>query len=241
MNDQTYARLYDTYAAAKSAVNALEAAGFSDNQISIVSSQHEGDSHSTTAVETAAGTGASIGTIVGGGAGLLAGLGALAIPGVGPVVAAGWLVAALTGTGAGAAAGGLLGSLTHAGVAENDAHVYAEGVKRGGTLVTVRADANRIARAKDIMNAHGPVDHAARASEYRAGGWTGYAPNGTPGNPPGTMASRATDDMLGTNVSGARSENGHHNPPGTAASRALDDVAGTNVSGARPENETYRR
>ena len=241
MNDQTYARLYDTYADATGAVNALEAAGFSDDHISIVSSQHEGNSYSTSEAQTGAGTGASIGTIVGGGAGLLAGLGALAIPGVGPVVAAGWLVAALTGAGAGAAAGGLLGSLTHAGVAENDAHVYAEGVKRGGTLVTVRADANRIARAKDIMNAHGPVDHAARASEYRAGGWTGYAPNGTPGNPPGTMASRATDDMLGTNVSGARSENGHHNPPGTAASRALDDVAGTNVSGARPENETYRR
>jgi len=241
MNDQTYSRLYDTYAAATSAVHALEAAGFSNDHISVVSSQAESVVHSETSEGSGAGAGASIGTIVGGGAGLLAGLGALAIPGVGPVVAAGWLVAALTGAGAGAAAGGLLGSLTSAGVSEDDAHVYAEGVKRGGTLVSVRCDSSRMARAKEIMNSHGPVDDAARASEYRAAGWTGYAPNGTVHNPPGTMASRATDDALGTNVSGARPGNERHNPPGTAATRAMDDVAGTNVSGARPENETYRR
>jgi len=207
MNDQTYARLYDTYGAASSAVNALEAAGFSDQHVSIVSSQNNDNAGSDITGESSAGTGASIGTIVGGGAGLLAGLGALAIPGVGPLVAAGWLVAALTGAGAGAAAGGLLGSLVSAGVDEDEAHVYAEGVKRGGTLVSVRADATRIARAKEIMNAHDPVDHNARASEYRANGWTGYATDGTPTNPPGTMASRATDDVLGTNVSGARPEN----------------------------------
>ena len=123
MNDQTYARLYDTYTDAAKAVNALEADGFSDHDISVVSSQNEGNAAVTTTDETGVGTGASIGTIVGGGAGLLAGLGALAIPGVGPVVAAGWLVATLTGAGAGAAAGGLLGSFTNAGVAESDAHV----------------------------------------------------------------------------------------------------------------------
>ena len=241
MSDQTYTRLYDTYDSATGAVRALEAAGFSSDHISIVRSRHDGDDRSEATGETAAGTGASIGTIIGGGAGLLAGLGTLAIPGVGPLVAAGWLVAALTGAGAGAAAGGLLGSLTSAGVDEAEAHVYAEGVNRGGTLVSIRADAGRMARAKEIMNAHGPVDHAMRAKEYRADGWTGYSPNGTPGNPPGTMASRATDDVLGTNVSHARPENDRSNPPGTKATRAMDDVAGTNVSGARPENQTYRR
>jgi len=240
MTDQTYARLYDTYASATNAVHALEAAGFSEDHISVVSSQHE-NADADPATGSAAGTGASIGTIVGGGAGLLAGLGALAIPGVGPLVAAGWLVAALTGAGAGAAAGGLLGSLTSAGVSEDEAHVYAEGVKRGGTLVTVRAEATQIARAKAIMNAHGPVDHTARAGEYRADGWTGYGTDGTSANPSGTMASRGTDDVLGTNISGARPENERHNPPGTAASRAFDDAADTNVSGARPENATYRR
>src|SRR5205085_5078419 len=99
-----------------------------------------------------AGTGAGIGAGIGGAAGLLAGLGLLAIPGVGPVVAAGWLVAtaagAATGAVVGGAAGGLVGSLTGAGVPENDAHFYAEGVRRGGTLVTARVDDARASAAR---------------------------------------------------------------------------------------------
>lgn len=232
MTEQTYARLYDTYSAATDAVRALEAAGFSDENISVVSRDRSDGAHSTTD-ENAAGTGATVGTLVGGGAGLLAGIGMLAIPGIGPLVAAGWMVAALTGAGAGAAAGGLLGSLVGSGVDEKDAHVYAEGVSRGGTLVTVRADTARMARAHEIMDGFGPVDSNLRATEYRADGWTGYAPES---NPPGTALGRATDDALGTNVSGARPGNEAHNPPGTAAGRAFDDAAGTNVSGARPQN-----
>ena len=128
---RTVAHLYDTYDHAQSVVTALESAGFSHDNVSIVANQGVADTYNssttattgtlasdvTTAPEaaTGAGTGASIGTIIGGGAGLLAGIGALAIPGIGPIVAAGWLVAALTGAGAGAAAGGLLGSLTGAG------------------------------------------------------------------------------------------------------------------------------
>jgi len=124
-------------------VHALEAAGVPHNDISLMS----GDKDRTigtnvagdTAKATGAGTGATVGTVLGGDAGLLAGLGSLAIPGVGPVVAAGGLIATLTGAGVGAAAGSLLGSLTGAGVDEADAKGYAEHVGRGGTLVTVRA------------------------------------------------------------------------------------------------------
>ncbi len=162
---RTVAHLYDTYETATRVVNELEAAGFSHDNVSIVANQGT-TGHGTTATTTSgttdttapveattgAGTGASIGTILGGGAGLLAGIGALAIPGVGPVIAAGWLVATLTGAGAGAAAGGLLGSLTGAGVSDEHAHVYAEGVRRGSTLVTVRADDARAAEAESIMN-----------------------------------------------------------------------------------------
>ena len=83
-----------------------------------------------------AGKGAGIGAAVGGVGGLLTGLGLMAIPGVGPVVAAGWLAAtaagAVTGAAVGGAAGGIIGGLTDAGVSEDDAHVYAEGVRRGG-------------------------------------------------------------------------------------------------------------
>ncbi len=127
---------------------------------------------------TGAGTGASIGTILGGGAGLLAGIGALAIPGVGPVVAAGWLIATLTGAGVGAAAGGVVGSLTGAGVPEGDAHVYAEGVRRGSTLVTVRADDVRSEEVRTIMTRHGGhVDTNSRGEEYRSAGWSRFDEN----------------------------------------------------------------
>jgi len=88
-----------------------------------------------------------------------AGLGSLAIPGVGPIVAAGWLIATLTGAGVGAAAGGLLGSLTGAGVDEADAKGYADHVGRGGTLVTVRASDQDAAQVEHILE-HGGAQAA---------------------------------------------------------------------------------
>ncbi len=180
---RTVAHLFDSYETAQSTVSELERAGFSHDDVSLVANQGSTTASNTAPVTTdppaaaaaGTGTGASIGTILGGGAGLLAGIGALAIPGVGPVIAAGWLVATLTGAGAGAAAGGLLGSLTGAGVSEDHAHVYAEGVRRGSTLVTVRADDSRAAEAETIMLRHGPVDIAERGSSYRAAGdWSNF-------------------------------------------------------------------
>ncbi len=180
---RTVAHLYDSYSTAEAVVSELEAAGFSHDNVSIVANQGTASATNTgsmttadvapgataPAAETGAGVGASLGTLVGGGAGLLAGIGALAIPGVGPVIAAGWLIATLTGAGAGAAAGGLLGSLTGAGVPEEHAHVYAEGVRRGSTLVTVRADDARATEAEAIMGRHGPVDLDQRGQAYRSG------------------------------------------------------------------------
>jgi heat induced stress protein YflT len=305
MATRTIARMFDSYADASAAVRELEAAGFSHDDVSLIANRGDDATDGTTTTTEAesdagsgAGTGATIGTLIGGGAGLLAGLGALAIPGVGPIVAAGWLVAALTGAGVGAAAGGLLGGLTGAGLSEEHANVYAEGVRRGGNLVTVRADETRATEAERILMRHNPVDVEARAGEYRAGGWSRYdenapmttpasglgtaagvgtttaagqmgtrtrvypatdaavgAPDGTPGNPPGTMASRGLDQAAGTNVSGAYPGNEGRggtgggltgtdapdgtpgNPPGTKLSRGIDEVAGTNISGAHPENE----
>ena len=151
---------YDSYDHAVRAVNALEAAGVPHDDISLVSGDKNRDVGTTVAgdaaehTHTGAGTGASFGTALGGGAGLLAGLGALAIPGIGPVVAAGWLIATLTGAGIGAATGGLLGSLTGAGVSETDAHAYAEHVGQGGTLLTVRASDAMAAQVEHILE-HG--------------------------------------------------------------------------------------
>src|SRR5476649_2973897 len=123
---KTVSALFDTYSEASSAVNALEASGVPHSDISIVANNSE-NWHKESNAGTGAGAGAGAGAAVGGVGGLLTGLGIMAIPGVGPVVAAGWLVAtavgAVAGAAVGGAAGGLVGSLTRAGVNENHAHV----------------------------------------------------------------------------------------------------------------------
>ena len=121
-----------------------------------------------------AGTGAVTGGVVGGAAGLVASLLGLAIPGIGPIIAAGPIVATLTGVGVGAVAGGLIGGLTDMGVSGRDAEHYAEAVRRGGALVTVHADASRAERAAGIMRAHGAIDIERRAGQWRERGWTGF-------------------------------------------------------------------
>src|SRR3954467_10632150 len=191
MTTRTLTALYDRYEDATTAVTKLEAAGVPHADISLVSNKSDastdGDGHTAEHAATGTGAGATLGTVLGGGAGLLAGLGLMAIPGVGPVVAAGWLVATLTGAGIGAAAGGLAGSLAGAGVSETDAHAYGEGVRRGGTLVTVRIAEARTVPASavtEILERHGPVDLDEKASAWRAEGWT--APN------PGTGAAGST-------------------------------------------------
>ena len=185
----TVTGFFDTYDAASAAVNALEASGVSHSDISIVANNTD-DRHAAVRDSNAAedaGKGAGVGAAVGGLGGLLAGLGMMAIPGVGPVVAAGWLVATAVGAGAGAAvggaAGGLIGSMTAAGVPERDAHVYAEGVRRGGTLVTARVDDARASDAKAILQSHRAIDPTIRGEAYRSTGWTGFdeaAPAYTP-------------------------------------------------------------
>jgi hypothetical protein len=104
----------------------------------------------------------------------------LAIPGIGPIVAAGPLAAALAGAGVGAVAGGLIGGLTGAGVSEEDANYYAESVRRGGALVTVRADDARADEAARIMRTHGAVDIERRADQWRSEGWTRHDPSASP-------------------------------------------------------------
>ncbi len=223
MTTRTQTRLFDTHAHAVDAVRDLEAAGFSPDEVSIMSNNTPGApadaSHGATIADASTEVGASLGTVLGGGVGLLAGLGVLAIPGVGPIVAAGWLVALLTGAGAGAAAGGLIGSFAEAGVDAKEAEVFAEGVRRGGTIVTIRAEEVRSTQAATVLARHASVDIGAREAEYRAAGWTGYHDDGR------TLVEGRRDGRPG-------------NPSGTMAGRGLEHGAGTNISGARPENET---
>ena len=180
---KTVSALFDTYAAASSAVSALEASGIAHSDISIVANNSDNWHKAGNSADAAddAGKGAGIGAAVGGLGGLLTGLGLMAIPGVGPVVAAGWLAATAAGAAAGAAvggvAGGLVGGLTDAGVPERDAHVYAEGVRRGGTLVTARVDESRAGAAQAILEKSKSVNLSSRGAAYRETGWSSFDPN----------------------------------------------------------------
>ena len=179
---KTVTGLFDTYGDAEAAVSNLQAAGIPSDDISIVSNNGDGryKTDDSNAAE-GAGTGAGIGAGIGGAGGLLAGLGLLAIPGVGPVVAAGWLAATAAGAAAGAvvggATGGIIGALTDSGVPERDAHFYAEGVRRGGTLVTARVDEARRSEAEAILKGSNWVDPVSRRRTYEEGGWRSFDPS----------------------------------------------------------------
>jgi len=179
---RTVTALFDSYEQAASAVRSVKDAGLDSADISIVANNGAGEIVHEDEAESLAGegatAGASVGAVAGGGTGLLAGIGAIAIPGIGPVLAGGWLLAtavgALAGAAAGAAAGGILGALANAGVPEEEAHVYAEGVRRGGTLVSVRADDERVDSIAAMLRHAGGVDIAQRRTDYLAEGWSGF-------------------------------------------------------------------
>jgi hypothetical protein len=184
----TISRLYDDYDTASRAVAELEREGVPHGDISIVASNAEGwydrdrssprvdrdhDGRDDRAEGAAAGAG--IGATLGGLAGLLAGLGLLAIPGIGPVVAAGWLASTAAVAAAGGTAGGLIGALTQSGVGENEANAYAEGVRRGGTLVTARVPEIDRARYESILD-RSAVNIRERSATWERSGWNRFDP-----------------------------------------------------------------
>lgn len=176
---QTITYIYDDASLARQAIQALEAAGFTSDEVSVVRQDGDEDwtvSHSDS-VEDGATTGATVGLAAGAGAGLLAALGIIAIPGLGPLVAAGMLATTLATAAAGAVGGGIVGALIDYGVSEEDAPIYAENLRRGGTLISVRTDDARAGNAELILQRYSPVDIGERAGTYRGEGWTGYDPD----------------------------------------------------------------
>ncbi|WP_038358062.1 general stress protein [Bosea sp. UNC402CLCol] len=163
---QTLTRSYENYETARSVVEALEAEGVSAADISVVGHAKADDSN--------AGEGAGIGAALGGAAGLLAGVGLLAIPGIGPVVAAGWLASTAAGAAAGGVAGGIVGALTSTGHSEEDANYYAETIRRGGSVVSVRVADEQVPAVEAILDGASPIDRDARLAEYRAAGWNRF-------------------------------------------------------------------
>lgn len=183
---KTIVGLFDDRSTAEGAVRDLIDAGIARDRISVVANNEEGkvetqkvDEHGNMAGEGAA-TGAGAGLVVGGIAGLLIGLGFTVLP-VAGLLLAGPIAGALAGAAAGIATGGILGALIGMGIPKEHADVYAEGIRRGGTLVTVQNLSDAEAdRAEDILDRDGAVDIDERAAEYRAEGFTGYDPDAKP-------------------------------------------------------------
>lgn len=168
---QAFTRLYDDHNDAVHIVQALKQAGVPYMDISLIANNVDArpgadgtrgagltSGGPEQGASTSGGTGATLGTVLGGAAGLLVGLGMLAIPGVG------------------AAAGGLFGSVTGAGVSKADAHIYSEGCRRGGSLMTVRADGAIAGEIDALLDSRTPVDPAVRRTEYKNTGWTSFDP-----------------------------------------------------------------
>lgn len=190
---RTVVGVFNSVSDAQAAVRELEAEGIARDHISLVANKNAtgydtmdpADRDKASDVVADAGIGAAIGGV---GGLLLSAAGAITIPVIGPILAAGPIAAALTGAGIGAATGGLIGALTESGVPEEHAHYYAEGVRRGDVLVTVRAEESRADRISDILDRNHAVDVDERVADWRDRGWTGYS----------SEASPYTDDELRT-------------------------------------------
>ncbi len=155
--------IFKTRMSAENCVTSLIAAGFRNQDISILAPDSETTKQLATEKHTKAPEGATAGAttggVVGGTLGLLAGIGAIAIPGVGPFIAAGPIMGALAGLGVGAAAGGLVGALIGMGIPEYEAKRYEGYVRDGGILVSVHGDdSDWVAKAKDILEKNGATD-----------------------------------------------------------------------------------
>ena len=177
------AGLFSERSDAERAIRALKDAGFSENQIGVAmrdrGEQRDLVNDTGTKAAEGAATGAASGGVVGGVLGLLAGVGALAIPGVGPIVAGGVLASTLTGAGIGAAAGGIIGGLIGMGIPEEEARHFDQGFRAGGILVTVEAGA-RADEARDILRTNAADLGPAWARQY-------------PGDVRGRTAARSTE------------------------------------------------
>jgi hypothetical protein len=166
---------FDNADDADRAARDLQSLGFPEADINLViSNVSQGDAETDLPI-MGDGTGpvargAVAGGVLGGAAGLAASLVGLAIPGIGPILTAGPLIATLAAAGAGAVAGGVIGRLTDLGVEKKDVALYAEAVRRGGTLVTLRTDESRADEASAVLRSAGAIDIARRAEDWDATG-----------------------------------------------------------------------
>jgi hypothetical protein len=222
---------------ADQAYNDLTGMGFTRNEIGVMARQNilKDARGQGLNVGTSTGVGAAGGATAGGIAGLLVGLGALIIPGVGPVIAAGtWATAIGTtaaGAGLGAIAGGIVGALTGAGLSHDEAHVYAEGVKRGNILVTVKADDHQVGQVSDTLRRDNAVDVNTRRQEWQQQGWRQFDEQTMPDDaaPNARTATASANDAtaMDTRTPSADRQTANRDQAynATTAERPLDDNA----------------
>ena len=152
--------IYLTYEGAENGVETLKQAGFRNTDISVLLAENVGNKDLAHAKNTKAPegvtAGAASGAVIGGALGWLAGIGALAIPGIGPLIAAGPIIADLAGAGAASAVGGVTGALIGSGIPEYEAKRYEGRVKSGGILISVHSDSSEWTKlAKEILQRTG--------------------------------------------------------------------------------------
>jgi hypothetical protein len=173
---QTLTALFESHAAAYSAVQDLVDHGFERTTVGVMAQDNtSSDGTVTTRVPTPGGPsgvaqGAGLGAALGGLGGLVVGLTALTVPGVGLVLAGGLLAAALTGAGVGAVTGGMVGALTEVGIPKEHVHYYSEGLRRGGVLVAVATTDEMAELAMTLLSHHRPLDLHTRAEAWRRDG-----------------------------------------------------------------------
>jgi hypothetical protein len=194
----TIAALFDRYEDAHRAIRALYNYGVLTNEISVMTRAETVQGRLDYQVtrpedrDSAVGNAAVGGAATGGLIGLVAGVAALVIPGIGPVISAGTLTTALgltaAGAGIGAAAGGLIGAMTDLGLSEEETDVYAEGIKRGGILVTVRTEEDERDEVEDLLEEAGAVDVNTRREEWQRSGWRRFEETPVVGRSTGTSS-----------------------------------------------------
>lgn len=163
---RTVSALFDTYDEVTAAVDGLSDMGVASGDITVVTRGRD--------LASKIAEGAGLGAALGGVGGVLAGLGAFAIPGFGSVLGIGWLVPVLLGAAAGGVAGGIVSSLMGVGISEDDANLYAESVRRGSTLVAAKVHEDEANKALEILRRCGAIDTNTRRSEYASGGWDSF-------------------------------------------------------------------
>jgi uncharacterized membrane protein len=229
---KTIVGVFNSVQDAHEAVRVLESEGISRSDISVVANKNAagydtmertGDKASDVVAD--AGIGAAIGGV---GGLLLSAAGAITIPVIGPILAAGPIAAALTGAGIGAAAGGLVGALTESGIPEEHAKYYAEGVRRGDVLVTVKTDSYRADHVCDVLDRNNAVDVDERVSNWKQRGWTGYREDASPYSTDELRSERqyyGAPGTLGTTSTAARKSTystGSTDYPGTSDTNAIE-------------------